>query len=160
MLSQIGEHWQPGFDAPEAPATGSTVRWRTFLWAGPSGGFSYNSGSSIWSRADFFNYFERLVRCPLWVRSVSLARDDCRSLSGRSGQVRTSALIISVENDPKPPSASGANHTPPFDTPLESVVPFEIESFYWNQLSATLVIKARLRAAVEITAACGQWRFR
>ena len=48
---------------------------------------------------------------------------------------------------------------PPFDTPLESVVPFEIESFYWNQLSATLVIKARLRAAVEITAACGQWRF-
>jgi len=38
------------------------------------------------------------------------------------------------------------------------VVPFEIES-YWNQQTATLVIKARLPAAVEITAACRQWRF-
>jgi len=39
------------------------------------------------------------------------------------------------------------------------VVPFEIESFYWNQWSATLVIEARLPEAVEIAAACGQWRF-
>jgi hypothetical protein len=39
-------------------------------------------------------------------RSVSLPRDDRRSLSGISGQEQPSASTISVENDPKQTSAT------------------------------------------------------